>query len=149
MNPSAVHNLCRHVNSDRYCVIGPPKSVAGRRTICIPSFLVTMLREWKLECAPGPFVFGNSKGKVQTLSDIHTGGWNPLQKAAKISRLNFHSLRHFRASMLIADGANPKEVMVEMGHSSIAMTYDLYGHLFTDDAAHTRRAERAERLAII
>ena len=61
--------------ADRYCVIGPPKSVAGRRTICIPSFLVTMLREWKLECAPGPFVFGNSKGKVQTLSDIHTGGW--------------------------------------------------------------------------
>jgi integrase len=135
--------------ADRYCVIGPPKSVAGRRTICIPSFLVTMLREWKLECAPGPFVFGNSKGKVQTLSDIHTGGWNPLQKAAKISRLNFHSLRHFRASMLIADGANPKEVMVEMGHANIAMTFDLYGHLFQDDAAHTRRAERAERLAII
>ena len=100
-----------------------------------------MLREWKMECAPGPFVFGNSKGKIQTLSDIHTGGWNPLQKAAKIvtpdgePRLNFHCLRHFRASMLIADGANPKEVMVEMGHSNIAMTYDLYGHLFTDDDA--------------
>jgi hypothetical protein len=49
--------------------------------------------------------------------------------------------------MLIKDGANPKEVMVEMGHSNIAMTYDLYGHLFTDEDADTRRAERAERLA--
>ena len=49
--------------------------------------------------------------------------------------------------MLIEDGANPKEVMVEMGHSNIAMTYDLYGHLFTDADADTRRAERAERLA--
>jgi integrase len=49
--------------------------------------------------------------------------------------------------MLIEDGANPKEVMVEMGHSRIAMTYDLYGHLFTDEDADTRRAERAERLA--
>ena len=46
----------------------------------------------------------------------------------------------------IEDGANPKEVMVEMGHSNIAMTYDLYGHLFTDEDADTRRAERAERL---
>ena len=45
--------------------------------------------------------------------------------------------------MLIEDGANPKEVMVEMGHSNIAMTYDLYGHLFTDEDADTRRAERA------
>ena len=34
-----------------------------------------------------------------------------------------------------------------MGHSNIAMTYDLYGHLFTDEDADTRRAERAERLA--
>jgi integrase len=49
--------------------------------------------------------------------------------------------------MLIDDGANPKEVMVEMGHSNIAMTYDLYGHLFTDEDADTRRAQRAERLA--
>ena len=92
-------------------------------------------------------------GTVQLLSDIHTTGWRPLQVAAKITkadgspRLNFHCLRHFRASMLIEDGANPKEVMVEMGHSNIAMTYDLYGHLFTDEDADTRRAERAERLA--
>ena len=49
--------------------------------------------------------------------------------------------------MLIEDGANPKEVMVEMGHSNIAMTYDLYGHLFTDADADSRRAELAERLA--
>jgi hypothetical protein len=39
--------------------------------------------------------------------------------------------------MLIEDGANPNEVMVEMGRSNIAMTYDLYGHLFTDEDADT------------
>jgi integrase len=114
--------------------------------------LATMLRDWKIECPPGPLVFPTTLGTVQLLSDIHTSGWRPLQVAAKITkaagspRLNFHCLRHFRASMLI-DGANPKEVMVEMGHSNIAMTYDLYGHLFTDEDADTRRAERAERLA--
>ncbi|MGB6438382.1 MAG: tyrosine-type recombinase/integrase [Methyloceanibacter sp.] len=139
--------------ADERGVIGSPKTVASRRTISIPAFLVTMLRDWKIECPPGPLVFPTTLGTVQLLSDIHTKGWRPLQVAAKITkadgsaRLNFHCLRHFRASMLIEDGANPKEVMVEMGHSNIAMTYDLYGHLFTDEDADTRRAERAERLA--
>ena len=62
-------------------------------------------------------------------------------------RYNFHALRHFHASMLIADGANPKEVQVEMGHNSIQVTYDLYGHLFKDEDADRRRKERSERLA--
>ena len=139
--------------ADERGVIGSPKTVASRRTTSIPAFLVTMLRQWKIESSPGPLVFGNKHGQAQSLSDIHLRGWRPLQIAAKITkpngspRLNFHCLRHFRASMLIEDGANPKEVMVEMGHSNIAMTYDLYGHLFTDEDADTRRAERAERLA--
>jgi integrase len=107
--------------ADERGVIGSPKTVASRRTISIPSFLVTMLRDWKIECPPGPLVFPTTLGTVQLLSDIHTAGWRPLQVAAKITkadgsaRLNFHCLRHFRASMLIEDGANPKEVMVEMG----------------------------------
>ena len=57
--------------ADERGVIGSPKTTASRRTISIPSFLVTMLREWKIECTPGPLVFGNSRGNVQTLSDIH------------------------------------------------------------------------------
>jgi integrase len=56
-------------------------------------------------------------------------------------------LRHFHASRLIADNANPKEVQVEMGHSSIKITYDVYGHLFQDEEADKRRTERADRLA--
>ena len=142
--------------ADERGVIGSPKTVASRRTISIPSFLVTMLREWKIECAPGPLVFGNiarqSSNAIRHSSPRHGVHYRVAAKITKADgspRLNFHCLRHFRASMLIADGANPKEVMVEMGHSNIAMTYDLYGHLFTDDDADTRRAERAERLAIL
>ncbi|MCB9993151.1 MAG: tyrosine-type recombinase/integrase [Hyphomicrobiaceae bacterium] len=68
-------------------------------------------------------------------------------KPALDPKYNLHSLRHFRASLLIADGANPKEVQAEMGHSTITVTYDLYGHLFKDDTADKLRRERAERLA--
>ena len=43
--------------ADERGVIGSPKTVASRRTISIPTFLVTMLRDWKIECPPGPLVF--------------------------------------------------------------------------------------------
>jgi integrase len=87
---------------------------------------------------------------------MHERAWGPVQIAAGITKekdgkikpkLNFRCLRHFRASLLIEDGANPKEVQREMGHANIQMTFDLYGHLFTDSDADARRRERAERLA--
>ena len=110
--------------ADERGVIGSPKTVASRRTISVPSFLVTMLRQWKIESIAGPLsCSATSTGKRNRFPTFTLRGWRPLQVAAKITkadgspRLNFHCLRHFRASMLIEDGANPKEVMVEMGHS--------------------------------
>jgi len=47
--------------------------------------------------------------------------------------------------MLIASGATPKEIMVEMGHSSIQITFDTYGHLFPED--DEQRRQRAEVMA--
>jgi hypothetical protein len=41
-----------------------------------------------------------------------------------------HSLRHTFASLLIAQGENPKYISEQMGHASINITMDRYGHLF-------------------
>ena len=41
-----------------------------------------------------------------------------------------HALRHFHASWLIDQGFPPKRVQKLMGHSSITVTFDTYGHLF-------------------
>jgi integrase len=140
--------------ADERGVIGPPKSQSSGRTIIIPEFLVTILRNWKVECGPSRLVFPNASGNPQANADIHKRGWHPLQRAAGIltaegkPKLNFHCLRHFRASLLIDDGANAKEVQREMGHANIQMTFDVYGHLFSDTDADARRKERAERLAV-
>ncbi len=50
--------------------------------------------------------------------------------------LRFHDLRHSAASVLIAQGANPKQIQERLGHASITTTLDRYGHLFDghDDA---------------
>ena len=44
--------------------------------------------------------------------------------------LRFHDLRHTCAAMLIAQGAHPKEIQERLGHSTIRLTFDRYGHLF-------------------
>jgi len=43
--------------------------------------------------------------------------------------LRFHDLRHTYAALPIAEGAHPRAIMERMGHSSITVTLDRYGHL--------------------
>lgn len=137
--------------------IGSPKSTSSRRKISIPAPLVARLREWRAECPPGPLAMPNWQGEVEALANIHTRAWKPLQvatgivrkgdKGKPVGKYRFHDLRHFRAAMLIADGANAKEVQAELGHASIVVTMDVYGSLFRDDGAEQQRRDRAERLA--
>lgn len=131
--------------ADEKGVIGPLKSAAARRDIDIPAALVALLREWRLECPPGPLVFPNWQGNVESHANLYRRGWAEIRTAAKLPAYPFHALRHFRASVLIAAGATPKEVQAEMGHATITMTFDTYGHLFPEDRA-ARRA-RAETIA--
>jgi integrase len=59
-----------------------------------------------------------------------------VQKKAELPHYGFHKLRHVAATLFISYlGWTPKRVQVVMGHSSITITFDLYGHLFEDKAA--------------
>jgi integrase len=53
----------------------------------------------------------------------------PCVEAAGLRRIKFHSLRHSYASHLIEAGASLTYVKEQMGHSSIQVTVDTYGHL--------------------
>jgi len=44
--------------------------------------------------------------------------------------VRFYDLRHTHASLLIAQGVHPKMIAERLGHSSITLTMDTYGHLF-------------------
>ena len=89
---------------------------------------------------------GRSDGIVST-SNIHRQVWRPLLRelglvdhdadGTEIPRYRFHDLRHAAASLMIEQSWQPKKVQSILGHSSIQMTYDLYGHLWEtaeDDA---------------
>jgi integrase len=51
-----------------------------------------------------------------------------------------HDLRHYYASLLIAQGANVKTVQTRLGHASAVETLDVYSHLWPDGEDDTRRA---------
>lgn len=54
-------------------------------------------------------------------------------KRADVPRITPHDLRHTAASLAVSAGANVKAVQRMLGHSSAAMTLDIYADLFDDD----------------
>lgn len=146
--------------ADRFNEIGAPKSEAGERTIPVPPIVIDAMKEWKKECPHGVLnlCFPTGAGTVESLANIRRRGWAPTQiKAgvvlntgkldedgrpileAKYSGL--HSIRHFFASWLINRkedgglGMPLKVVQSRMGHATINVTADVYGHLFPSDNA--------------
>jgi integrase len=67
--------------------------------------------------------------------DISTPSWAKAWRKAGLERITPHEARHVCASILIASGLNAKVVSVLMGQSSIAITFDTYGHLFEGSEA--------------
>jgi integrase len=146
--------------ADVFAAIGAPKSHSGRRSVPLLPMLVNALREWKLACpsSPGDLVFPGWRGKPLSRMNIVRQHWHPLQVRAGLVDANgaakysgLHTTRHFYASWCInrrADGGLElplKVVQGRLGHSSISMTADVYGHLFprADDAAELAAAEKA------
>ncbi len=145
--------------ADRYNAIGAPKSESGERTVPLPPIVANALRELRLIC-PGSadIVFVSSRGHVRSHSNIVFYGWHPAQVAAGVTTPDgtakypgLHALRHFYASWCINRredgglGLTPKLVQERLGHSTIGMTLDVYGHLFPrgDDGSELAAAEKS------
>ncbi|UVC17574.1 tyrosine-type recombinase/integrase [Mesorhizobium onobrychidis] len=114
------------------------------------------------------YVFPTGSGNIEGRSNITKRGFLPTQLSAGVAVASeertedgkvvmvakyggMHALRHFYASWLINRpqdgglGLPPKVIQERLGHSSIVMTMDVYGHLFPrgDDADEMAAAERA------
>lgn len=87
------------------------------------------------------FVFTNAIGDrlPRTYFDIHHW-YGAKLKEAGLPIIRFHDLRHTAATLLLARGVNPKVVSEMLGHSSVAITLTLYGHVtphMQQEAANT------------
>ena len=99
-------------------------------------------------------VFGRSKTEPFDAS-VTAGRAATAWKKANLSPITLHEARHTFASLMIAAGVNAKALSTYMGHASVTITYDLYGHLMPgneDEAAalldaYLARADTSARAA--
>jgi len=109
-------------------VVGP-KSRAGRRTVPIPAALRDYLVKHKLRLGRHVgLVFGTSYTQPFTPSNVRKRA-NAAWLRAGLEPIGLHECRHTFASLMIAAGVNGKALSVYMGHSSVTITLDRYGHL--------------------
>ncbi|TPK85226.1 site-specific integrase [Mesorhizobium sp. B2-4-17] len=144
--------------ADNFHVIGMPKSETSQRTIPLyPPFVVNVLKEWKLQCPKGEkkldLVFPNTIGNIEAHGNIIRSGLIPTMLAAGVTvdtgekdengkpilapkYTGLHAFRHWFASWCLnreKDGGRgllPMRVQKLLGHSTIGLTMDTYGHLF-------------------
>ena len=110
---------------------------------CVPEVVHTILR---LNGEMPEWVFINEAGKQLEHNNYRRRVFEPLLQKAGLRRIRFHDLRHTFASLLLQQGESPQYVREQMGHHSIQITVDIYGHLIPganrqavdrlDDATH-------------
>lgn len=144
--------------ADAWNQVAAPKSAAGNRYVPVPPSIAKLLREWRLACPKSPgrdLVFATAEGHYQHPGNLQNRIWVPLQLAIGLKeavidpetkhqaidaagrlrwrhRYVLYSLRHAYASIQIELGIEPKALQQRMGHESIQITMDTYGHLWRD-----------------
>jgi integrase len=139
--------------ADRWNEMGQPKSRAGHRDIPMAPLVRETLLKWREVCPKGPqnLVFPNGAGNVESHANIYHRLFKPLLIECGIvdgegkPKFGIHSLRHAAASLFIEQGWSPKKIQMILGHSSITMTFDVYGHLFHDASGDAEMMAKVER----
>lgn len=139
--------------ADNRGTMGPVKSRAARRTIELSSVVTDLVFDWRCRCPASDLnlVFPTTSGKPIAANNFRAKAWLPaLRKAgltcvteagAERTKYTPHALRHYYASKLIEKKKDAKFIQERLGHSSIEMTFDVYGHLMKDrEEAHRQTA---------
>lgn len=140
-----------------------PKTDGSRRTIALPQVLIAPLlahrarqQEERQACGEAwretGMVFTTSVGTmldqrsllryfyaILNTRDPADPEPDPEKKRKLLPRLRFHDLRHSAATLLLAQGVHPRYIMELLGHSSISVTMNLYGHVLDDMKRETAR----------
>lgn len=167
------NNQKAHISrsADKYGEIhDTPKSKAGNRSVPLSPATVHALKAWKLACPPsaGGLVFPNEDGGLWDHSHLNRNCWVPVMRAAGLAKAsgkgplrkhpkgNYrptvweadytpHKARHIAASIWIAEGASRQWIKEKMGHSTMKLVDDLYGHLWPDVEEDSRMAAAVDR----
>ena len=126
-------------------IVGSPKTVASERTITVPKIVIDTFSH-HLDTYPPPdtTIWTTERGgflRRGTFGRI----WREAVAESVGAPCRIHDLRHTHAAWLIAEGEHPKAIQTRLGHSSIQVTIDRYGHLM--DGLDHQTATRLDAIA--
>lgn len=110
-------------------VFTDPKSARSRRTVSFPLKVALHLTAAVAGKAPDEMVFTTVTGLKVRARNFRRQVWLPALTAAGLEGLRIHDLRHSHAAILISAGRPLSAISRRLGHSSIAVTDALYGHI--------------------
>jgi integrase len=142
----------RQINAKRQ--FAPPKTRKSRRTVPMPEMVAEALTAHRAACPPLTQTVDQVQGKpvhdaelIFTRPDERpiTGGdlarvFAKVRTTVDLPGVRFHDLRHTYASLQIAAGTSLTALQERMGHGSIKVTSDTYGHLLPEEDDRTRTA---------
>ena len=128
--------------ADKEWFFTAPKTQKSRRTIKMSPFVKKILENHKRHqeeqkkvlgtaWVVPDLVFTSAKGNFYDRSYLNTQFRNFLKKN-NMPKITIHGLRHSNASLMIDNGINIKAVSAHLGHSNIAITGDIYSHVFDE-----------------
>lgn len=118
---------------------GPPKTRAAIRTVSLPGWVVDGLPDHS------GWLFPDSRGGPMRDGNWRRRSWRPAVESAGFSGLRFHDLRHSHVALLISMGTDPKTIAARLGHKSVRVVLDHYGHLY--ESADRDVADQLERFS--
>ena len=114
---------------------GDPKSDTSRRAVDMSPRLLAILTEYKNRVggALDDLLFsGTDPEKPMSRQNLLQRHFYRTLQAAGLKKVTFHATRHSYAALMIASKASIKYLQHQMGHSTISVTLDLYGHILPE-----------------
>jgi integrase len=121
-----VASLMRLVGQEPQLV--EPKSRRSRRQVELSAGAVDALHRHRASAPSIGFVFARADGRPLSVTTTWKR-WQAVLLRAKVPAMPFHSARHSAATLLLSRGVHPKIVSEMLGHSTVAITLDVYSHV--------------------
>ncbi len=131
-----------------------PKSEAGKRMVEIPPALVRGLEQYRTwrngNASPDALLFSTREGTPLSQRNVRRRHFQPALKALGLNiAVRPHDFRRTFVAVQVAAGIHPKQVQARIGHSSIALTMDVYGRLAGDIPLQAEQAEKLNTQAMV
>jgi len=122
---------------------GPTKTKASQRLVVLPDIALESLNRWRIEQAEERLAIGEAWAHPELVFTTAIGtpvhpknmldrNFKRVLEAAGLPRIRFHDLRHSAATLMLAQGVNPKVLQEVLGHSQIQVTLNIYAHVLRE-----------------